>query len=176
MKYITISIFLFCMNSNVFASQDEIQQVMPNSQKNCEPGTENCRQKRLQSSGEQIPITDDMRQFVKLPEMTKKILRQRMLSNLMALTQILGLLADDKLESAANIAETKIGDWRIGGGTGMGPGKFMPKEMRQIGMSMHKTVDEFAKIARTGDKAKTYAALGNVTAVCVACHSSYRTR
>ena len=174
MKFITISVFLFCMNNHVIASQVEVQQTMPNSHKHCEPGAENC--KRSQASADKIPITEDMRQFVELPEMTKKILRQRMLSNLMALTQILGLLADDKLDSAANIAETKIGDWRIGNGSGMGPGKFMPKEMRQIGMSMHKTVDKFAKTARAGDKEKAYSALGDITAVCVACHSSYRTQ
>ncbi|MBE9562569.1 MAG: cytochrome c, partial [Proteobacteria bacterium] len=127
-------------------------------------------------SADRIPVTEDMRQFVELPEITKNILRQRMLSNLTALTQILGLLANDELNSAADIAETKIGNWRIGNGTGMGPGKFMPKGMKQIGMSMHKTVDEFVQIARAGNKEKIYSALGNITSVCVACHSSYRTQ
>ncbi len=174
MKYITISIFIFCINSNVFASQAENQQIILNSQKNCEPGTENCR--RSQLSAERTPVTKDMRKFVELPEITKKILRQRMLSNLTALTQIISLLANNELDSAADIAETKIGDWRIGNGSGMGPGKFMPKEMRQIGMSMHKTVDEFVKIARAGNKEKIYSSLGQITNVCVACHSSYRTQ
>jgi len=128
------------------------------------------------SSDSQIPIADDKRQFVKIPEMTRKIIRQRMLNNLIALTQILGLLADGKLKEAADIAETQIGNWRIGGGTGMGPGKFMPVGMRQIGMSMHKSVDEFARVARAGETTKAYAALQNITAICVACHSSYRTR
>jgi len=128
------------------------------------------------SPDNQIPIVDDARQFVEMPEMAKKILRQRMLNNLIALNQILGLLADGKLKDAAGIAETQIGNWRIGGGTGMGPGKFMPIGMRQIGMTMHKSVDEFAQMARTGETTKAYAALQNITAICVACHASYRTQ
>jgi hypothetical protein len=92
------------------------------------------------------------------------------------LTQILGLLANGKLKNAAEIAETQIGNWKIGRGTGMGPGKFMPTGMRQIGMSMHKSVDEFARVARIGETTKAYAALQNITALCVACHSSYRTQ
>jgi len=71
-----------------------------------------------------------------------------------ALNQILGLLAENKLKDAAKIAEIQICDRRIGAGTGMGPGKFMPIEMRKIGMSMHKLVDEFARIARTGETCK----------------------
>ena len=121
-------------------------------------------------------IADDARQFVEMPEMVKKILRQRMLNNLIALSQILGLLAEGKLKDAAKIAEIQICDRRIGAGTGMGPGKFMPIEMRKMGMSLHKSVDEFARIARTGETTKTYTALQNITTICVACHSSYRTQ
>lgn len=176
MKYIIISLFLFYTNNNLFASQNQHEmQQSPNAQmEHCEPDTDNC--KRLELLNNQIPVTEDTRQFVELPIMTKKIMRQRMLSNLMALTQILGLLAEDKLNAAADIAETKIGDWRIGRGTGMNPGKFMPDGMRQIGMNMHKSVDEFAQIARTGDIIKSYVALKNITAVCVACHLTYRTQ
>jgi hypothetical protein len=127
-------------------------------------------------SNNQIPIKKDTRQFVKIPEMTRQIIRQRMLNNLIALNQIFGLLANDKLNEAADVAEKEIGNWRIGHGTGMGPGKFMPIGMRQIGMSLHKSVEEFARIARKGDTKKAYAALQNVSGVCVACHLSYRTR
>jgi len=127
-------------------------------------------------SNNQIPIADDTREFVKLPEMAKKIMRKRMLNNLMALNQILGLLADGKLKDASDIAETQIGNRRIGGGTGKGPSQFMPIGMRQMAMSMHKSVNEFARIARTGETTKAYTALQTITSVCAACHLSYRTQ
>ncbi len=129
----------------------------------CGPGIrmEQGREKHFgqNSLDNQIAIADDVRQFVEMPEMAKKIMRQRMLSNFIALNQILGLLAENKLKDAAKIAEIQICDRRIGAGTGMGPGKFMPIEMRKIGMSMHKLVDEFARIARTGETTKAYATL-----------------
>jgi len=189
----TVALALFTwISSNSFAESETQNATVPSDQgmgQPCGQGREMepCGQGRgmgygrgmhsgQNRSGNQIPIVDDTRQFVELPEMARKIMRQRMLNNLTALTQILGLLAEGKLKEAADIAETQIGNWRIGGGTGMGPGKFMPVGMRQIGQSMHSSVEEFARVARAGETTKAYAALQNVTAICVACHSSYRTR
>ena len=183
MKYKIIGIsttivlaFFVWMSNNSFAQQYH----GGHAQRTCGQGTgQPCGQGRGMLSGqsnEQIPIADDNRKFVQMPAMPKKIMRQRMLGNLVALTQIIGLLANNKLEDAASVAETQIGNWRIGSGTGMGPGKYMPTGMRQIGQSMHKSVDEFARIARTGETTKAYAALQNITNVCVACHASYRTQ
>jgi len=181
--FATVVLVLFAwIGSNSFA-QSEAQNATISS----DQGTGSCGQGRGMGQGRgkhfgqnspdnQIPIADDGRQFVEMPETAKKIMRQKMLNNLVALTQILGLLADGKLKDAAGIAETQIGNWRIGGGTGMGPGKFMPIGMRQIAMTMHKSVDEFAQMARTGETTKAYAALQNITAICVACHASYRTQ
>lgn len=121
---------------------------------------------------------NDLREFVEMPAKALQLMRQDMLNHLVALTQILGLLATDKLNEAAEIAETQIGNSARGKhrGTGMGPGRFMPFGMRQMGWSMHQAASDFAKIAKQGDTKQAYAALQKVSATCLACHHTYRTR
>ena len=60
--------------------------------------------------------------------------------------------------------------------TGMGPGRYMPVEMRKLGWGMHDAATEFSKIAKQGDLNSAYSAFQKVTSSCVACHYSYRTR
>ncbi len=180
MKYKIIGIsttivlaFSVWVSSNSFAQQHQGNHVQGTG---CGPGTGQPCGKRMRSGQSNEQIADDNRQFVQMPAMPKKIMRQRMLSNLVGLTQIIGLLANNKLEDAASVAETQIGNRSIGAGTGMGPGRFMPIGMRKIGQSMHKSVAEFARIARTGETTQTYVALQNITNTCVACHAAYRTQ
>ncbi len=121
---------------------------------------------------------NDSRTFVNMPPMAQQLMRQDMLIHLSALTQILNFLSAGNLNDAAQIAETQIGQSAMGKhrGTGMGPGRFMPQPMRQMGWNMHTAGSEFAKIAETGNTTQAYAALAKVTATCVACHAVYRTR
>jgi hypothetical protein len=56
------------------------------------------------------------------------------------------------------------------------PGPHMPPAMHAIGMDGHKAASEFARIAATGDRDKTLAALPSLTTACVACHYGYRAR
>lgn len=127
---------------------------------------------------EQPATPVDHRQLVTMPEQSLQFMRQDMLDHMAALNEVMGLLADSKLTEAADVAEARIGKSSMGKyrATGMGPGRFMPLEMRNIGWSMHEAASEFALIAREGDKDKAYAALQKVMGACVACHYSYRTR
>lgn len=126
------------------------------------------------------PAVSDMRQLVKMPPEAQAIMRADMLDHLAALNEVLGYLADDKLDAAAEVAETRIGrsamGRNMGKARGMGPGRFMPDAMRSLGWGMHDAASEFARIAKSGDKLKAYAALQPVAASCVACHLSFRTR
>ncbi|MDM8558453.1 hypothetical protein [Candidatus Parabeggiatoa sp. HSG14] len=180
MKYKIIGIsttivlaFSVWVGSNSFAQQHHGAHAQGTG---CGQGTGQPCGQGMRSGQSNEQIADDNRQFVQMPAMPKKIMQQRMLSNLVALTQIIGLLANNKLEDAASVAETQIGNRSIGAGTGMGPGRFMPIGMRKIGRSLHKSVDEFARIARTGETTKAYIALQNITNICVACHTAYRTQ
>jgi len=120
----------------------------------------------------------DYRQLVSMPEQARQLMREDMLDHLVTMNEILGYLAESNFSAASEAAETKMGKSSMGKhrGTGMGPGRFMPLEMRNIGWGMHDAATEFSQIAKKGDLKGAYRALQNVTASCVACHYSYRTR
>ena len=120
----------------------------------------------------------DPRQLVTMPDQARELMRKDMLDHLSALNEIIGYLAENNLDAAADVSETRMGRSSMGKhrGTGMGPGKFMPVEMRNLGMGMHDAASEFSKIAKQGDLKNTYSALQKVTSSFVACHYSYRTR
>ena len=122
--------------------------------------------------------SDDPRQFVDMPAQARGYMRQDMLDHLAAMSEIMGAMSAEDWARAAEIAETRMGKSSMGKyrGTGMGPGRFMPLEMRQLGWNMHEAASRFAEVAGTGDGPRAWAALQDVTATCVACHYSYRTR
>ena len=121
---------------------------------------------------------NDHRQLVTMPDQARQLMRQDMLIHLSALNEIIGYLAENNLDAAADVAETSMGKSAMGKhrATGMGPGRFMPLEMRKIGWGMHESATEFSRVAKEGDLKNAYSALQKVTASCVACHYSYRTR
>lgn len=120
----------------------------------------------------------DSRQLVSMPEQARRLMQQDMLDHLAALNEVIGYLANGELASAAEVAESRMGKSSMGRhrATGMGPGRFMPLAMRNMGWGMHESASEFSDIAKTGDVKAAYNALQKVTASCVACHFSYRVR
>jgi len=120
----------------------------------------------------------DPRQFVAMPEQTRELMRKEMLDHLAALNIIVGFMASNNFDAAADIAETRMGKSSMGKhrATGMGPGRYMPLEMRNIGWSMHDAASELSRAAKQGDIKGAYSALEKVTNACVACHYNYRTR
>lgn len=122
--------------------------------------------------------SDDPRIFVTMPEQARKFMRDDMLDHLTAINEIIGYLAANNFKEAANIAETRMGKSSMGKhrATGMGPGRFMPLEMRNLGWGMHDAASEFAQIAKKGNLKDSQLALQKVMTSCVTCHYSYRTR
>ena len=120
----------------------------------------------------------DQRQLVSMPDETSQLMRIDMLDHLSALNEIIGHLAENNLDAAADVAETRMGKSSMGKhrATGMGPGRFMPLEMRNIGWAMHESATKFSQTAKEGNLKGAYSALQKVTGSCVACHYSYRTR
>lgn len=119
----------------------------------------------------------DERQLVSMPDGVKQVLRMDMISHLNALDEILLNLSEGRLDEAAEVAESKLGKGSMGRhrGTGMGPGRFMPKDMHDIAFSMHQAASSFAELVKNkGDLNGIYAALQEVTSHCVGCHSAYR--
>lgn len=124
------------------------------------------------------PPASDYRQLISMPEQARLLMQQDMLSHLSTLNEILGYLASNDLTAAAEVAEKNLGKSSMGKhrATGMGPGRYMTLEMRNIGWGMHDAASEFSNVAKQGNLKDAYSALNKVTGACVACHLSYRTR
>jgi len=127
-----------------------------------------------------VAVAEDTRQLAKLPEPAQESLRQEMLDNLVAVNEVLSLMAAGKVKEAGEVAERELGMSAMGKHRSKPfdarPGPHMPPAMHGIGMDGHKAASEFAAAAKTGDRDKALALLPNLTAACVGCHFSYRTR
>lgn len=123
---------------------------------------------------------EDGRQLVQMPPAAEANLRTEMLANLRAVNEILSLVAEGKFKEAGDVAENVLGQSTMGKYRTQPfearPGPHMPPAMHGIAINGHRTASEFSRIAATGDRDKTLAALPSITAACVACHHAYRIR
>jgi len=123
---------------------------------------------------------DDGRQLVRLPTAAEATLRAEMRANLLAVNDILALVAAGKLDEAGARAEQDLGMAMMGRHRALPfearPGPHMPPAMHQLGIDGHRAASAFARVAATGDREKTIAALPTLTQPCVACHYAYRLR
>jgi len=120
--------------------------------------------------------SEDTRQLIQLPEMMQQHMMSNMRDHLEAINEILISIADEKLDQAADIAESRLGMSSLDSHGASHMAKFMPKSMRKAGTRMHRAASQFALRAQEGEPLPTYKALAKVTSSCVACHSSYRIR
>ncbi|MEF8703809.1 MAG: cytochrome C [Candidatus Accumulibacter sp. UW26] len=127
-----------------------------------------------------LQAADDVRQLAPMPAAAAATLRAEMRANLLALNEILGLVAAGKLKEAGELAEQELGTAAMGKHRGQPfdarPGPHMPPAMHAIGMDGHRAASAFARLAAGGDRAQTIAALPSLTTACVSCHYAYRIR
>ena len=122
----------------------------------------------------------DPRVLVEFPEPMRQHMLSNMRDHLLAVTEIQQALAAGAFDSAANIAEQRLGMSSLNahGASHMAP--FMPTAMQEIGTRMHKAASEFALAAQEaavdGDLGRPIGALSRITQQCVACHADYRVR
>jgi hypothetical protein len=125
-------------------------------------------------------LAEDNRQLAPLPPAAQESLREEMRGNLLAINEVLALMAAGKVKEAGQLAETSLGQAAMGKHRGKPldarPGAHMPPAMHEIGMDGHRAASEFAKVAATGDREKALAELPKLTSGCVACHYSWRIR
>lgn len=119
---------------------------------------------------------EDPRQYVKLPEMMQQHMMSNMRDHLATINIILKNLSSNKLDEAAEIAESRLGMTSLKLHNASHMAKFMPESMRHAGTTMHRAASRFALIAQEGDVLSAYSALSQITDACVACHASYRIR
>lgn len=122
----------------------------------------------------------DLRQLAPLPQPAQETLRQEMLDNLIALNEIIALLAEDKLAAAGEVAETRLGRAAMGKNAALPfearPGPHMPRAMHSLAVDGHLAASAFAEAAAAGDRPLALRRLSGMTGSCVACHAAYRVR
>jgi hypothetical protein len=115
-----------------------------------------------------------------MPLAAQGSLRSEMLDNLVALNEVLSLIAAGKVKEAGAAAESSLGMSAMGkhrdSPAEARPGQYMPAAMHGIGMDGHKAASEFARVAASGDRELVLNLLPDLTGACISCHFSYRIR
>ncbi|MBI3560910.1 MAG: hypothetical protein HY080_04250 [Gammaproteobacteria bacterium] len=117
------------------------------------------------------------RKVVKLPGMMQEQLLANMRDHLLAMQEIQLALGAAQFDTAATLAEQRLGMSSRIAHDASRMAAYMPKDMQVAATQMHQAASEFAKIAQDsalqGDVKPAVRALANITAQCVACHRSY---
>jgi len=136
-------------------------------------------------------LNTDPRQAVEMPPEMKNMFLKNMRGHMESLDLIIAALAENDLTEAAAVAETGMGaghgkkrqcdDEHAGkhkqsSRKEKGFGKFMPKEMKMMGMQLHIAANEFADVAREGNMGEAYKSLRHISSACVACHQSFQVK
>ncbi len=123
-----------------------------------------------------ISAEEDSRVLVEFPAMMQEHMMGNMRDHLVIINRIQLYLANDKMDKAAELAESHLGMGSLKSHHAKQMSKFMPKGMAAIGTSMHKAATRFAMKCEEGDLLPAYKALAEVTSACVACHAGYKVR
>ncbi len=127
-----------------------------------------------------LQAAEDTRQLATMPTAAETNLRAEMRASLLALNEITALVVAGKVKEAGELAEKALGVSAMGQYRSQPfdarPGPHMPPAMHSIGIDGHQAASAFARVAASGDREKTLAALPSLTAACVGCHHAYRIR
>ncbi len=142
------------------------------------------------------PMGEDSRQPVAFPPPMRQHILANMRDHLQALADIMTAVSGGDYARAGQIAYGRLGmdspaaEGCKPGGDASKPqmsqpmdmeqmmARFMPEDMRKIGLAMHQSASDFgaeaAKAAKNGDTKPALSALARVTQQCVACHAAYK--
>jgi hypothetical protein len=118
----------------------------------------------------------DSRELVRLPEMMQEHMLANMRDHLRTLDEILGDVAEDQWDRAADVAEHRLGMSSLAAHDARHMAEFMPQAMQAMGLNMHRAASRFAVTVQEGDRTAACRGLRAITAACVACHAAYRVR
>jgi len=147
--------------------------------------------------GGHMAMAPDTRQPLDFPAHMREHMLSNMRGHFVALQEILAALAAGDGAKASKIAKERLGlespdaaacvkpTGASGNMTPMGDmaammAKYMPEQMRALGLAMHESASAFAveaaKMPPGGDAKPALEALAQVTQNCAACHAVYRLR
>jgi hypothetical protein len=122
----------------------------------------------------------DTRVLVDMPINMAVHMLANMRDHLLAMQEIQDALAKGDNDSAAKIAEARLGMTSLKLHGAHEVAIYMPQGMQDAGSGMHRAASRFAIAAQdagvTGDLKPALAALSAVTAQCVGCHAGYRVK
>ena len=101
-----------------------------------------------------------------------------MRDHLLAISQIQEAIGTGQYDTAASIAETRLGQTALKAHHAKENSAYMPKGMQELGTQMHRTASQFAieiqSASATGDIKPAMLLLSKTTQACVACHAGYK--
>jgi hypothetical protein len=121
---------------------------------------------------------DDPRTAIDLPPEVRAAFLEHMRTHMISLDGVVQLLAAGKIKQAGDLARKEMAI-----GQGLGIGRHMPREFREMGFEFHRAADDFSRIAgevpEPPDAAgwsKLLDGLAKVTMQCSGCHGAFRVK
>ncbi|MES9856733.1 MAG: hypothetical protein ABW166_09050 [Sedimenticola sp.] len=118
----------------------------------------------------------DLRVLLNLPAQMQVHMLGNMRQHLVVIDQLLGMLAREEFDKAADLAEAELGMSSLDKHGASHITSYYPKQSRQFGSNMHMAASRFSRIASEGDALAAYKALGGITQNCVGCHATAKVR
>ncbi|HSN21402.1 MAG TPA: hypothetical protein VLS49_12030 [Usitatibacter sp.] len=120
----------------------------------------------------------DTREAVRFPQPLRLHTLANMRDHLATLERIQDALGRGAYDEASSLAESRLGLSSLEAHGAHEVAPYMPKGMQEAGTAMHRAASRFAieatNAGATGDPKPAIAALGRLTAQCVACHAAYK--
>lgn len=120
----------------------------------------------------------DTRQPVRFPEPMRIHTLANMRDHLDVMGQITAALAQGAYDTAADLAEQRLGMSSLALHGAHDVARYMPQGMQDAGTAMHRSASRLARQARdasaTGEIAPVLSAMATLNQTCVACHAAYR--
>ena len=120
---------------------------------------------------------EETRIAIDLPPDVKVKFLEHMRTHLTSLNDVIQLMSEGRVREAGTVAN------EMAIGKGMGFGRFMPPEFREMGFEFHRAADDFANVtaglSEPPDAAawsKTMNGLAQITMRCNACHAAFRVK
>jgi hypothetical protein len=130
------------------------------------------------SHGTATTSTSDTRVVVEFPPALVEHTLANMRDHLLALQEITQALSKGATDTAAKVAEERLGMTSLKLHGAQEVAKYMPQGMQDAGSGMHRAASRFAievqNAGVTDDLKPALAALGAVVTQCVGCHAGYR--
>ena len=124
------------------------------------------------------PAAEDVRNAIDLPPDVRTQFLDHMRTHMNALDDVIRQLAQGKTRAAGATAQSEMAI-----GQGLGFGRYMPQEFRELGFSYHQAAGDFAKLTNdlpeppdAAGWTKIVGGLANITTQCNACHAAFRVK